>query len=118
MRIGLEEHLGAMLRHQPDAGLIGLSARREKERVLGADQLGDALLEPAGRGVAVEYVVADFRLGHRAPHAGGRLGDGVGAEIDRRGGRTHPRRTRCRRRMRIRSYVSATSPPSRKTNAV
>ena len=58
-------------------------------------------------------VVADVGLRHRAPHPRRRLGDGVGAQVDRSGREGHPRRTRCRRRMRIRSYVSATSPPSK-----
>ena len=115
MRVGFEQQLGAVLGDERDAGLIGLSARRKEQCVFGAEELRDPLLEPACRGIAVEDVVADFRVRHRAPHAGRRLGDGVGAQID---GCGHPRRTRCKRRMRIRSYVSATSPPSRKMNAV
>src|ERR1043165_1772667 len=117
MRVRFDEQLGAGLGHEPDAGLIRLAARRKEQRVLGAQELRDARFEPARGMTAVEHIVPDFRLPHGAARAGRRLGDGVVAEIDRRSGR-HPRRTRCWRRIRIKSYVSATSPPRRNTYAV
>ena len=35
-----------------------------------AEQRRDACLEATHGRIAVEHVVADFRVGHRAPHAG------------------------------------------------
>ena len=113
MGVRFEQELGARLGDERDTRLVRLRARREEQRIVGTEQLGDALLQPARRGIAVQDVIADLGFGHGAAHAGRRLGNGVGAKIDR--GKIHPRRTRCRRRMRIRSYVSATSPPSRNT---
>ena len=111
VRVRFEYDFCPLLCEQPDSCLVGLSPRRKEQRVLGTEELGDALLEPARRRVAIQHVVADFRVRHRAPHSGGRLGDRIRPQIDG----VHPSRTRCRRRIRIRSYVSATSPPSRNT---
>ena len=47
-----------------------------------AEQLGGPLLERVDGRVVAEDVVADLGLGHRPAHLGGRLGDGVGAEVD------------------------------------
>ena len=41
-------------------------------------------LEQLDGRVVAEDVVADLRLGHRPPHRRGRLGDGVGTQVDRR----------------------------------
>ncbi len=66
---------------QPDANLIRHRARRDQQRSLLAEELGQAGLEPQDGGVFVENVVADFRGGHCGPHAGGRLGERVAAKI-------------------------------------
>src|SRR2546430_8413854 len=55
--------------------LVRLRARRKEQRVFGTEQLGDALLQPARRGIAVQDVIADLGFGHGAAHAGRRLGD-------------------------------------------
>ena len=60
---------------------------RDEQAGLLAEQLGGALLEGVDRRVVAEDVVADLGVGHRAAHRGGRMGDGVGAEVDTGHGR-------------------------------
>jgi hypothetical protein len=65
--------------------LIRHRAGWKEERRLLSEQLRNAGLEPAGGGVAIEVVIADFRGGDGLSHRLGRPGDGVAAEIDRHG---------------------------------
>ena len=112
VRVRLEHELRPGAREQGDPGLVRLGPRREEQRVVLAEQLGDALLEATGGGVAVQDVVAHLGLGHGTAHRGRRPRHSVAAQVNRPG-RGHPSCTRCERCMRIRSYVSATSPPKR-----
>ena len=114
--VGLEQQLGPGAGEQRDAGLVRLGTGGEEQRVARAEELRDALLEPARGRVTIEDIVADFGLGHRAAHPRRRPRDRVAPQIDRRRG--HPSCTRCNRRKRTRSYISATSPPSRNRYAV
>ena len=85
----LGQHLVAAPGQEPDRDLVAHRARRDEERRLHPQELGRALFQPVdGRILAVD-VVADLGLRHGLAHLRGRLGDGVGAQVD--GG--HGRRT-------------------------
>src|SRR5688572_10461762 len=68
VRTGVEQDLGAWTREEPHRGLVGHRPAGEKERRVLPQQLGDALLQAPGGGIAVEDVVAHLRLRHRASH--------------------------------------------------
>ncbi len=57
------------------------AARDEQARFL-AQQLRGPRLELVDGGIVAEHVIADARGGHRAAHGVGRVGDGVGAQVD------------------------------------
>ena len=63
------EKLVARLAVEPHADLVAHRARGDEQRRLLAEQLGDALFEPADRGVFAEHVVAHLGGGHGGPHA-------------------------------------------------
>src|SRR5213078_3131669 len=52
---------------------------------LAAEALGHGRLEAPGGGVLVPQVVADLRRRHGAAHRRGRVGQGVGTQVDRHG---------------------------------
>ncbi len=66
-------HQGHEVAHRP--------GRHEEARFL-AEELGGPFLERVDRRILAEDVVAELGRGHRAAHLGGRMGDGVGAEIE------------------------------------
>ena len=72
------QQLIAGLRIDADADLVGHRAGRNKQGRLLAEQLGGPGLETLDRRIVAEDVVADLRLGHRPPHPGRWLCDGVG----------------------------------------
>jgi hypothetical protein len=80
-RRGQERVAAAEVVHERDD--VAHGPARGPQRVLGAEHVGDALLQTAHRGVAVEDVVAHLRGRHGGAHLLGRLGDGVRTEVDR-----------------------------------
>jgi hypothetical protein len=82
VRGGEEAVAAAQVQHQADQ--VGHGAGRHPQCVLQAGDPGDGALQLAQGGVAVEHVVADRGLGHRAAHRRGGAGDGVGPQIDHR----------------------------------
>src|SRR5512134_1868998 len=72
---------------------VRLRARGEEERLLEAEELRRALLQPVHGGVIAEHVVADLGPGHRPAHAGRGPRDRVAAQIHphiRTGACSHP----------------------------
>ena len=82
VRVLADDDLVAGPRVRAQRDLVRHRAGRHEQRGLGAEQRGDALLEPAHRRILAVDVVADLGVGHRPPHRGGRAGDGVAAQID------------------------------------
>jgi hypothetical protein len=68
-----------------DGHLVAHRPGGEKQRSLGPQELCDPLLEPGGRGVLAELLVADLGLGHGPAHALAGKGVSVREEIDHRG---------------------------------
>ena len=62
--------------------LVRHRRRRQEDRALLAEQLGDALLQLVDGRVLPHLLVADLGCGDRGAHARRRPGDGVGAKID------------------------------------
>ena len=77
VRVDVGEHFRATRRMDPDRGLIGHHAAREKQRRLFPKQRGDPFLESPHRRIAIPLVVTDLGRGHRGPHRRRRLGDRV-----------------------------------------
>ena len=81
--LAADDHVVARTGERAQRHLVGHRARRQPERRLLAEQLGDALLQRVDRRVFAELIVADVGRGHRGAHAGRGIRDGIGAEIDR-----------------------------------
>jgi hypothetical protein len=83
-------HVAALFRQQilarlgqhADRDLVPHHARRHEERRLESEHARRERLQPVDRRVLAVDVVADLGVRHRTAHLGGRLRDGVGAEID------------------------------------
>ena len=82
MGVRVGEQLGPARRVQPHRCLIGHRPSRKEQRALLAQEIGDPLLEPSGRGVAIQQVVADGGVRHRPSHGGGGLCDRVTPQVD------------------------------------
>ncbi len=82
----IANHLFPMPGVQLDADGIAHGARRQKQRGLLAEDLGDPLLKFSDRRIFAVYVVADFSLGHGAPHGGRRFRYRIAAQIDHKTG--------------------------------
>jgi hypothetical protein len=53
---------------KPDGSLVGLCARREKQRRLFAAQSGYHLFETPSCRITLENIISDFCLGHCSAH--------------------------------------------------
>ena len=87
VRAFADDHLVAALGMKEKSDLISHRSRGDEQRRFFSQQRGHAFLERPGRGILAEHVVADLRGRHRRPHAGRRLGDRVGSQIEK--GRPH-----------------------------
>ena len=76
-------HDGGPRRRQDAHGdLVGHDAGGHEQGGGLAHPVRERLLERADGGILAVVVVTDDRIGHRAPHRGRRLGDGVAAKVD------------------------------------
>ena len=69
--------------------LVAHRARRQEERGLLAQQLGDRVLQLIHRRVLELLLVAHFGVAHEAAHRRGRAGNGVAVQVHRRDDSTH-----------------------------
>ena len=82
MRRGREDDLVALAAVHARGDLVAHGARRQIDRGLLAQKIGDPLAQAVDRGVEHRLLVADLGLGDRAAHAGRGLGPGIAVEID------------------------------------
>ena len=86
----VDDDVGVLLRDQDVAGaavqlqrnLIRHRRRRQEDRALLPEQVGDTRLQLVDGRVLPHLLVADLRGGDGSAHARRRAGDGVGAKID------------------------------------
>jgi hypothetical protein len=77
VRLGFRDDLAAALHLRHLADEVAHRAAGHEEAGFLAEELRRALLESDDRRVVAEHVVAELRIGHRAPHLGARVRDGV-----------------------------------------
>src|SRR6267142_2643547 len=82
MRRLVRQQLLAVAAVHAERDLVTHGARRQEERGLLAEELGDHLLEEIDGRVFELLLVAHFRLAHEAAHVLGGLGDRITGEID------------------------------------
>ena len=75
-------HLVAQAAVHADGDLVPHGAAGQEYRVFLAEKLADAIPQAVDGGVLHLLFVADFGVGHRLPHTGGRLGLGVAVKVD------------------------------------
>jgi len=83
VRVPLEDDLGSGGTPATDGDLVGHRPARDEQRLLLAEHLRDALLQPLDGRVVPEDVVTHLGRGDRLAHGRPGPGHGVGAEIDR-----------------------------------
>ena len=66
-----------------ERNLVAHRSRRQKERRLFAEKLGDGFLEQIDGGIFPKLLVPDFRFTHKPAHGRGGTGDGVTEQIYR-----------------------------------
>ena len=78
----VRQHLLAVAAVDAERDLVAHGARRQKERRLLAEEVGDHLLEEIDRRVLVLLLVAHVRVAHEAAHLQRGLGQRIAVEID------------------------------------
>ena len=80
--LGADDHRFAALAVAEQCRQVRLRARREKQRIVEAEELGRARLQAVDARIVAKDVVAELRLEHGLLHAGRRPRHRVGAKID------------------------------------